>query len=78
MAIKSANAKDLYCEYFERVRAAIESAVASGDSVAGIASRIGVDRAMVNAIRNGSYGSTLNSALLIAFDVEFELDIFKK
>lgn len=78
MAIKSASAKELYAEYFTLVRNAIESAIEAGDSVAAIASRIGVDRNLVNHIRNGSYTSTINSTLLIAFDLEFDLGIFKK
>jgi ribosome-binding protein aMBF1 (putative translation factor) len=78
MAIKSANAKDLYQDYFQRVRDAILAAYASGDSVSQIASRIGVDRTVVNDIRNGDYRSKLNSELLIAFDLEFDLGIFRK
>lgn len=78
MAVKSVSAKELYAEYFALVRSAIESAIESGDSVAAIAARIGVDRNLVNHIRNGSYSSTINSTLLIAFDLEFELGIFKK
>lgn len=78
MAIKSASAKDLYQDYFQRVRDAILAAYASGDSVSQIANRIGVDRTVVNDIRNGDYRSKLNSELLIAFDLEFDLGIFKK
>lgn len=78
MVVKSECAVDQYTEYFEQVRAAIQTAVDRGDSVASIASRIGVDRAMVNSIRNGTYRSILNSQILIAFDSEFDLGIFRK
>jgi len=78
MAVKSADAKELYGEYFERVRVAIEHAIDNGDSAAAISQRIGAHRSAVHAIRMGTYSSILNSELLIAFDLEFNLGIFKK
>lgn len=78
MAIKSVDAQELYNEYFERVRNAIEQAIERGDSVASIAQRVGVHRGSLHQMINGTYPSVINSALLIAFDIEFNLGIFKK
>ncbi len=78
MAVKSESALELYADYVKRIREAVEQAIAEGDSVAAIAQRIGANRHSVNAIRNGTYESILNSSLLIAFDIEFDLGIFKK
>ena len=78
MAVKSVDAKEAYTDYLERIKIAINDSIKNGDSVAAIAERIGANRHSVNAIRNGTYESVLNSSLLIAFDIEFDLGIFKK
>ena len=78
MAIKSVDAQELYSEFLDRVRIAIESAVIGGDSVASIAERLGASRSAINSLRNGRYESTITATLLIALDIEFELGIFKK
>ncbi len=79
MAVKSVGAQELYSDFVERVRNAIEDAVTNdGDSVASIANRLGASRSAINSLRNGSYESTITATLLIALDLEFDLGIFKK
>ncbi len=78
MVGKSTGVTGLYDVYIQRIRQAIDHAVANGDSVSSIASRVGISRGALNAIRNGTYTSVLNAVLLIAFDLEFNLNILNR
>ena len=78
MAIKSADAKEQYDEYLELIRVNLDQAVESGASIMAMADKLGMSRSVLNALRNGTYSSTITATLLIALDRELELGIFAK
>lgn len=78
MAVKSATADDVYEEFMDRISHAIEEAIENGDSVAKLATRLGVSRSAMNAIRNGTYGYSMSAKLLIALDKELKVGLLKK
>ncbi len=77
MAVKSKDAKRSYTDYLDRVSDAVKDALANGDTVSSVASRIGTHRSVIYEIMNGTYKSTMSAMMLLAFDEEFDLGIFK-